>query len=92
MGFECQACGKTLSDERGTFGHVKFTDGDGHGEKNEVPDNWTDLFPSLEPDGGDNDGSDEPDDDPDTSDGGTDESVIGGVLKALDTDIMDLLR
>lgn len=37
-------CGKQVDDWRGARGHVQFTAGDGHGEKNEVPDGWKDLF------------------------------------------------
>lgn len=41
-------CGKTVDDMRGARGHVQFTAGDGHGEKQEVPEGWRDLFEATD--------------------------------------------
>jgi len=50
----CQ-CGKEIKDWRGARGHVQFSGGV-HGDKQEVPDDWKDLFTEV----------DQSDDEPDT--------------------------
>jgi len=56
-------CGKQVEDWRGARGHVQFTEGGGHGEKGDVPDDWKDLFSEDEPE------DDESDDEPASDDG-----------------------
>lgn len=41
-------CGKEVADARGARGHVQFTDGDGHGDHGDVPDDWRELFSGLD--------------------------------------------
>jgi hypothetical protein len=65
-----------VDDWRGARGHVQFTAGDGHGEKNEVPDGWKDLFETDDESG--DDGRDEAEaDESDPSPSKSEESESG---------------
>lgn len=70
-------CGKEITDWRGARGHVQFTAGDGHGEKQELPDDWKDLF--TEVDGEDDEPEPEPEETEETAeeDAGDAESDAG---------------
>lgn len=71
---ECD-CGKTVEDWRGARGHVQFTDDQpDHGDQNDVPDGWKDLFSEDEDDvdeqdvEADDDGTDDDPTEADTTD------------------------
>jgi hypothetical protein len=57
MAYECNECGEEIATGNGRYGHFRFTEGGGHGEKGEVPDDYKDQFTEIE---GGGDGSEEP--------------------------------
>lgn len=69
MPLRCTECGddsKTFESRRQARGHVKFKSGGKHGDAQEVPDGWIDLFEEV--DEGNESGSD---DDSGTDDNGS---------------------
>ena len=57
MAYKCRECGEEIATQNGRYGHFRFTDGDGHGEKGDVPDDYTDRFEEI---GGDGSSDSEP--------------------------------
>jgi len=57
MAHKCNECGDVIDTDNGRYGHFRFTEGDGHGPKGEVPDDYKELFTET---GGDGSSGSEP--------------------------------
>lgn len=97
-------CGKTVENWRAARGHVKFKDDDTHGDEQDVPDDYRDLFTEVDEDG-DEDGDDgdaggsepEPDpadEEPDEPDSEQPDGSAGGrsLREILTTPVPELIR
>lgn len=92
--YECK-CGKgPLDGTNALKGHVRFSAGDGHGERMELPDDWRELGEPIENDADDESGN-EPDasggeSDPEPETDETDGNGGGRLRKALTDDVRHL--
>jgi len=95
MPLRCTECGdgsKTFESKRQARGHVKFKSGGAHGDAQEVPSDWEDLFEEVDDSGDDTGGSDDGSSDSSDDESGGSSDGTGFFRRLVDTDVRELIR